>query len=277
MRSSWAHLEIINRFCRYVNRFTWTVSSRQEEQLPRATPGKLGRKARVGSGLMLMAIVLLAVGVTVVKSMIDNSQAGLSFSGSTRADALAGLGQAQTVPSTGPIEAVPVVPAEEEVPLTLETRTYEDMFQEIAPQYDLDWRILESLAYRESRMNYLALGRSSDMGLMQVIPPTWNEWAPKVDVFDPFDPYSNILVGAAYLAYVRDFSGEQGYPEPKWMLVAYNWGPNRLKRFWEDGGTWGEVPATQRKYALRILEMAADRSVNRAVFDQIYVKVVVDQ
>ena len=27
------------------------------------------------------------------------------------------------------------------------------------------WRVLEALAYRESRMNYLAVGRSSDMGL----------------------------------------------------------------------------------------------------------------
>ena len=112
---------------------------------------------------------------------------------------------------------------------------------------------------------------------MQVIPSTWNEWAPKVDVFDPFDPYSNIVVGAAYLAYVRDFCIKQGHPDPKWMLVAYNWGPGRLKQFWDDGDRWSEVPATQRNYAIKILDMAANRTINLAVVDEIYAEAVINR
>jgi soluble lytic murein transglycosylase-like protein len=148
--------------------------------------------------------------------------------------------------------------------------TYEAMFQEIAPQYGLDWRVLEAVAYHESRMNYLAVGRANDMGMMQIIPSTWDQWAPKVGVYDPFDPYSNISVGAAYLAYVRDFCTRRGYPEPHWMLIAYNWGPKRVGELFDQGGNWDQVPPTQRRYASSILEMATTRAANAVTFEEVY-------
>jgi soluble lytic murein transglycosylase-like protein len=148
--------------------------------------------------------------------------------------------------------------------------SYEAMFQEIASQHGLDWRVLEAVAYHESRMNYLALGQASDMGLMQVIPSTWNQWAPKVGVYDPYDPYSNISVGAAYLAYVRDFCAQRGHTEPHWMLVAYNWGPQRVGDLFARGGRWEEVPAPQRRYALGILEMASNRAAGLATVEEFY-------
>ncbi len=132
--------------------------------------------------------------------------------------------------------------------------TYEEMFQEIAPQYGLDWRLMAELAYQESRMDPLAVGKSNDQGLMQIIPSTWNEWAPKVGVTDPFDPYSNALVAAAYLAYIRDYSRAQGYSGEHWLLVGYNWGPNNLRQLFESDGEFADVPETQRRYALAILQ-----------------------
>lgn len=137
---------------------------------------------------------------------------------------------------------------------------YEHLFKQVAPHYDLDWRLLEAMAYRESRLNHQAVGAANDLGLMQVLPSTWNEWAPKLNVSDPFDPHSNILVGAAYLAYVRDFCHSRGYREPQWMLIAYNWGPAQLDFFLKNGGTWADIPLMQRQYALTILDMAAQRS-----------------
>jgi soluble lytic murein transglycosylase-like protein len=136
--------------------------------------------------------------------------------------------------------------------------TYEEMFQEIAPQYGLDWQLLAQVAYQESGLNPKAVGKDGDTGLMQIIPSTWDEWAPKVGVSDPFDPYSNVQVAAAYLAFLRKHFTEMGYPEDRWMLVAYNWGPNNLRRLLEDGGGWDQVPEKRRRYALRILQSASD-------------------
>ena len=144
------------------------------------------------------------------------------------------------------------------------------MFQEIARRYDIDWRVLEALAFQESRLNYRAISSTNDMGLMQISPLTWDEWAAKVGVDDPFDPYSNILVGAAYLDFVRELCTDHGHSEPHCMLVAYTWGPNRLDRFFEDGGNWNEVPAARRKYANQIVEMVNAREDNAAFFEEIY-------
>jgi soluble lytic murein transglycosylase-like protein len=136
--------------------------------------------------------------------------------------------------------------------------TYEEMFQEVAPQYGLDWHLLAQIAYQESRLNPMAVGKDDDTGLMQIIPSTWHEWAPQVGVSDPFDPYSNVMVAAAYLAFLKEYFSEMGYPEDRWMLVAYNWGPNNLRRLLESGGGWDQVPEKQRRYALRILQSASD-------------------
>jgi soluble lytic murein transglycosylase-like protein len=136
--------------------------------------------------------------------------------------------------------------------------TYEEMFREIAPQYGLDWRMLARQAYQESRLDPLAVGRDHDTGLMQIVPSTWREWAPQVGVTDPFDPYSNVLVAAAYLAFLRGYFSEMGYPEDRWMLVAYNWGPHNLRRLLEQGGGWEQVPPKRQNYALAVLEATSD-------------------
>ena len=140
--------------------------------------------------------------------------------------------------------------------------TYEQMFQEIAQEHNLDWRLLAIHAYRESHLDPRALGADNDMGLMQIIPSTWNEWAPRVGVSDPFDPYSNVLVGAAYLAFLREHFSDLGYTDPHWMLVAYNWGPYNLHILLENGGGWEEIPVPPRQYALDILQADSTISVN---------------
>lgn len=164
----------------------------------------------------------------------------------------------------GPVRFNPIepplptpLPAVDAPPVEIES--YEAMFQEIAAEYELDWRLLAELAYQESRMNPVAVGSSNDMGLMQIIPATWNEWAPQVGVSDPFDPPSNARVAAAYLAYLREFSQAYGYPEEHWMIVGYNWGPNNLYRLFTSQGDWNHVPEPQRQYTIAILQAAANR------------------
>lgn len=136
------------------------------------------------------------------------------------------------------------------------TMTYEELFRTIAQQYNLDWRMLAAQAYVESSFNPLALGNKGDLGLMQVLPSTWKEWAPRVDAADPFDSYSNVLVAAAYLDYLRTTFASQGYPEPEWMLIAYNWGPNQVRNFLNGGGELSHLDESLQKYARDVLRIA---------------------
>jgi membrane-bound lytic murein transglycosylase F len=135
--------------------------------------------------------------------------------------------------------------------------TYGQMFQEVALRYDLDWRVLAAQAYLESGFDSLALSGQGDMGLMQIRPGTWNEFAPTVDASDPFDSYSNVLVGAVYLNYLREQLSEQGASEQGWMLVAYNWGPEKVFSHLAEGGTWESLDPERRQYADDILQIAA--------------------
>lgn len=134
--------------------------------------------------------------------------------------------------------------------------TYAQMFQAVGAQYDLDWRMLAAQAYIESGFDTLALSNAGAMGLMQVLPATWREWAPAVGASDPFDSYSNVQVAAIYLDYLRTQLAQTGHPEKEWMLVAYNWGLDRVNDFLASGGGWQELPDARRKYAEDILRIA---------------------
>ena len=136
------------------------------------------------------------------------------------------------------------------------TMTYEQLFRSIAQQYNLDWRMLAAQAYVESSFNPLALGAKGDLGLMQVLPSTWKEWAPRVNVADPFDSYSNVLVAAVYLDYLRTTFAAQGYTDPEWMLIAYNWGPNQVRNFLNGGGELENLDESLQQYARDVLRIA---------------------
>ena len=134
--------------------------------------------------------------------------------------------------------------------------TYSTMFREIGARYDLNWRILAAQAYVESGFDSVALGNQGDLGLMQILPATWREWAPTVDVADPFDSYSNALVAAAYLDYLRQTLSKRGYQELEWTLVAYNWGIDKVLRHLEDGQSWQDLDPSRQSYAVEILRLA---------------------
>ncbi|MGE0419961.1 MAG: transglycosylase SLT domain-containing protein [Acetobacteraceae bacterium] len=61
------------------------------------------------------------------------------------------------------------------------------------------------------------------MGLMQVMPGTYDELRSRYDLGDdPFDPHENIMAGVAYMREMYDIYGSPGF------LAAYNAGPARL-------------------------------------------------
>ncbi len=135
--------------------------------------------------------------------------------------------------------------------------TYGTMFQEIAQRYALDWRILAAQAYVESSFDSVALGAQGDLGLMQIQPATWREWAPTVEAADPFDSYSNVLVAATYVDYLRTTLSNRGHPELEWTLVAYNWGIDKVLQHLESGQGWQELAPARQAYATEILRLAA--------------------
>lgn len=165
----------------------------------------------------------------------------------------------------------PIVPAESQAgspaslvaePVSTQERieeqviTYGDLFRSVGEQAGMDWRLLAALAYRESRMDPVALGQDGDMGLMQILPATWDEFAPKVAATSPFDPVENAQVAGVYLAYLQDFLLGLGTNDLRWVLVAYNWGPERVRSLLARGGRWEDVPATQQRYVADILYAA---------------------
>ena len=159
------------------------------------------------------------------------------------------LAPAQPLPAPAqPLPAVATGGAAEE--------TYAEMFQSVAQRFDMDWRMLAAQAYIESSFDSLALSGSGAMGLMQILPGTWREWAPAVDAADPFDSRDNVLVAAVYLDWLRTRLAAEGRNGKEWMLVAYNWGPDRLDEFLEGGGEWEALPDVRRQYAEEILRIA---------------------
>jgi len=80
----------------------------------------------------------------------------------------------------------------------------------------------------------------SALGLMQIMPRTWNELSVRYGLgIDPFDPRDNILAGAAYLREMHDRFGSSGF------LAAYNAGPERYQQHLATGRP---LPAETRAY-----------------------------
>jgi soluble lytic murein transglycosylase-like protein len=64
------------------------------------------------------------------------------------------------------------------------------------------------------------------MGLMQLMPSTWNELQGRLHLGNnPFDPHDNILAGAAYLRELYDRYGSPAF------VAAYHAGPERYEAY----------------------------------------------
>ncbi len=75
----------------------------------------------------------------------------------------------------------------------------------------------------------LIVSSAGAMGLMQLEPGTYQEMADRYGLGDdPFNPYDNIMAGAAYIHEMYQLYGSPGF------LAAYNAGPGRLDSFIND-------------------------------------------
>ena len=94
-----------------------------------------------------------------------------------------------------------------------------------ARQNGLDWRLLASLMYEESRFDPDAVGPGGSAGLFQFMPFTWRE----LGVEDPHHPGEAIEAGARYLRSLMDQFADLDLPDRVAMAIAsYNVGPRHV-------------------------------------------------
>lgn len=91
----------------------------------------------------------------------------------------------------------------------------------VATAYALDPKLVEAVAWRESRFRSNALSNKGAIGVMQLMPGTARDLG-----VDPHDPAQNIRGGAMYLRRMLwEFGGDV-----RLALAAYNAGPGAVRK-----------------------------------------------
>ncbi|WP_432207915.1 lytic transglycosylase domain-containing protein [Ancylobacter polymorphus] len=103
--------------------------------------------------------------------------------------------------------------------------SYAVFIDEAAQRFELPASWIRAVLWVESGADPRAVSPAGAMGLMQIMPATWDELRVHYGLgADPFDPRDNILAGAAYLRQLHD-----RYGSIRAMLSAYNAGPARYE------------------------------------------------
>ncbi|MGH6957462.1 MAG: lytic transglycosylase domain-containing protein [Caulobacteraceae bacterium] len=97
---------------------------------------------------------------------------------------------------------------------------------EASRRFDISERWIWTVMRLESGFDRLATSPIGAMGLMQLMPATWADMRADLGLGpDPYDAHDNILAGAAYMRWLYDRFGAEGF------LAAYNAGPARYLEF----------------------------------------------
>lgn len=103
---------------------------------------------------------------------------------------------------------------------------------------------IHAVIRHESRSNPNAVSRAGAIGLMQLMPKTWQRQRARFALgHDPFEPRDNILAGTSYLREMYDSFGMPGF------LAAYNAGPGRYLQWRRNGRA---LPAETQSYVASI-------------------------
>lgn len=111
---------------------------------------------------------------------------------------------------------------------------------EAAQRFAIPAPWIRAVMRAESANDPLAVSSAGAMGLMQIMPRTWDELRARYGLGeDPFEPRDNILAGAAYMREMYDRFGAPGF------LAAYIAG---LERYAEHLATGRPLPRETRAY-----------------------------
>ena len=98
--------------------------------------------------------------------------------------------------------------------------------REAAARYRVPERWVRAVMRQESGGEQQATSSAGAMGLMQVMPGTYEQLRVRYQLGDdPYDPHNNILAGSAYIREMYDRFGAPGF------LAAYNAGPDRVDNY----------------------------------------------
>jgi hypothetical protein len=120
------------------------------------------------------------------------------------------------------------------------TDPYADFIVEAAQRFEIPEIWIRAVMRAESDGDSRAMSSKGAIGLMQIMPATWDELrARNMLGTDPYDPHDNIIAGAAFIRQLYDRYGSPGF------LAAYNAGP---KRYDEHQAKGTPLPAETRHY-----------------------------
>jgi len=140
--------------------------------------------------------------------------------------------------------SLPVHAQATRLPAALDFTTLDSHVREASRTFGLPETWIHAVIRQESRGRPNAVSRAGAMGLMQLMPKTWQRQRTRYALgHDPFDPRSNILAGTSYLREMYDAFGMPG------CLAAYNAGPARFLQ-WRNHGR--ALPAETRSYVAAI-------------------------
>jgi hypothetical protein len=128
---------------------------------------------------------------------------------------------------------------------------------EVATRANIPPAWITAVMRAESQGDVSAVSPKGAMGLMQIMPDTWQELRAALNLgADPYDPHDNITAGAAYLRWLHDRYGDAGF------LAAYNAGPGRYEQLLTTGKT---LPDETKKYVARVVRLLHGESIGSTI------------
>jgi soluble lytic murein transglycosylase-like protein len=149
-----------------------------------------------------------------------------------------GLCAISVLPSNSFAESAPIKYAVRHTP-------YSAYIDVASRRFRIPARWIRAVMRKESGNYPRAVSAKGALGLMQIMPDTWQELRIRYRLGkDPYDPRNNILAGAAYLRELYDRYGSPGF------LAAYNAGPSRYQDYLSKKR---KLPAETRAYVAALL------------------------
>jgi len=104
---------------------------------------------------------------------------------------------------------------------------YQEYFELMAKEYNLDWRLLAAIGYQESKWNSKAISGTGVKGLMMLTEMT----AKEVGIKDRTDPFESIQGGTKYFFNLKQRISKQilGSERTWFALAAYNIGIGHVR------------------------------------------------
>lgn len=125
---------------------------------------------------------------------------------------------------------------------------------------------INHIIHVESRGNPHAVSPVGAQGLMQIMPATARDPGYNIEPLEnPWDPEQNRRFGRQYFSALLSEFGSV-----KHALMAYNWGPHRVRRWIRHGKPDYWVPDETKRY-VRLLEEPVRNAIKRSYTNRLYV------